>query len=395
MKKRKHSRKKFNFDIKRFLYSLFFLSALGYIVFFLYTFLNIKTNDPLEDNLSEYAIISSLKDDLDKTVYIFETGEGEDVRISDVYVHLVNKEKEASVLIYIPGSLYFNELEEDFGSPVAISSLFYAGEYLQEGRGVEYTLWYLQRILGFKFDEYIWFKGDSKDTISSVYGDTNEVRERFRDVYISNGAGEVSDPFLKLHILASNYSHIKTFFRVSEVKELEGNIYSNINFVRLLSKIDQLSRSLEFENSYAIDMNGINFSEEGFSDLGGQIRSIDLVEYDEYLKKYYLSVVPRNVEKERAQVEVYNASGVSGIANLYARRVSNNGCDVVRFGNAPQNREKTTIYVSDEEKFEHSYNVISEIFSDRFEPVDQRPSFLTTGDIVILLGEDIVQAELF
>jgi hypothetical protein len=73
----------------------------------------------------------------------------------------------------------------------------------------------------------------------------------------------------------------------------------------------------------------------------------------------------------------------------------NNGCDVVRFGNTPELLERTQIYVSDENEFNDSLKVVAEVLFDRYEILEERPSFMTTGDIVVLLGADILQMEMF
>ena len=47
------------------------------------------------------------------------------------------------------------------------------------------------------------------------------------------------------------------------------------------------------------------------------------------------------------------------------------------------------MYISKPDDFKKSFKIVSEIFSDNFELVEGRPDFMTTGDIVIILGEDI------
>ena len=39
--------------------------------------------------------------------------------------------------------------------------------------------------------------------------------------------------------------------------------------------------------------------------------------------------------------------------------------------------------------YKNSLNLVSEMLSGRFEVIEGRPSFMTTGDIVIILGKDI------
>jgi len=86
---------------------------------------------------------------------------------------------------------------------------------------------------------------------------------------------------------------------------------------------------------------------------------------------------------------VYNGSGVAGAAMQFGRKIENSGCDVVRYENAPDIIDKTIMYIPKLDDFKKSFKIVSEIFSDNFELVEGRPDFMTTGDIVIILGEDI------
>jgi len=80
---------------------------------------------------------------------------------------------------------------------------------------------------------------------------------------------------------------------------------------------------------------------------------------------------------------------MSGYASQYARKIKNSGCEVVRYDNSSALEEKTKFYVSKPENFKNSLNVILELFPGTYEIIEGRPSFMTTGDIVIILGKDI------
>ena len=41
------------------------------------------------------------------------------------------------------------------------------------------------------------------------------------------------------------------------------------------------------------------------------------------------------------------------------------------------------------EKFSNTYRVVSDVIPVEFEAVEGRPDFMTTGDIVVVLGKDI------
>ena len=39
--------------------------------------------------------------------------------------------------------------------------------------------------------------------------------------------------------------------------------------------------------------------------------------------------------------------------------------------------------------FDYSFKVVEDLFPGKYELIEGRPSFMTTGDIVIILGKDI------
>jgi hypothetical protein len=394
-KRRTKKSKRGGFNFKLLFSILLPLLLVLLLIYSFFTIATVKTSDPIQENIPGFKILSDIDDDVQGTVFLFEREKGEKRRIADVYVLLTNKKKESSLLIYIPGSLYFNGLEEDFGAPIAISSLRYAGEFLQEGRGVEYALWQISEILGFKVDSYVWITTEAYEVLSEVYGDMNEVKEKYKEAYEVEQDITLSESFFKLHSLSNKVTGLKTLFNFRKVKNLDETIYSDMSFVNTLRMIERFENVVNTTNTNSLDMGSAKYSIEEFSDRGGQIRSINISEYDKVLREYMFDMLDKEVEKERVRVEVYNGSKGCGRAGAYARKILNNGCDVVRFGNAPESIEKTQVYISDENAFENSLEIVSEVLMGRFEIVYERPSFMTTGDIVVLIGEDISQIEIF
>jgi hypothetical protein len=379
--------------------SLIILSIIGalivllgfYSVFSLYS---IQTKDPLAENLSSHRFLSNLDSNLEKTMFVFEQGEGEDRTISSVYVLLTNKEKGNSIVVYIPGFVYFNGLEGDFGSSIPISSLRYAGEFLQEGMGVDYSIWQINQILGFRVHDYIWFTAEASRTLDEVYWGSDNIKDKYKEAY-SNKGMSLSDTYLKLHATSAQYSFIKTVLKVNTVKDMDQKVFSNLSLPSALRKLGAFEDTVVATNTLVMDLSSPDYTSEELSDLGGQIRIINLSEYDKNLRRNYIDIIDREVERERVRVEVYNGSDAPGKAGIYARKILNNGCDVVRFGNTPEPLERTQVYISDESEFDDSLKVVAEVLFDRYEILEERPSFMTTGDIVVLLGADILQMEMF
>jgi len=125
------------------------------------------------------------------------------------------------------------------------------------------------------------------------------------------------------------------------------------------------------------------------SNSGGIRRYLLNSKFDNSYRELISLLIDKELEKERVRVEVYNGSGVAGAAQQFGRKIENSGCDVIRYENAPKTIKKTIMYISKPDDFKKSFKIVSEIFSDNFELVEGRPDFMTTGDIVIILGEDI------
>ena len=397
MKRRRNvkRKKKNKIDIKAIILPLLLIGLIIYIIYFLMLFFGIETVDSVAENIASYTILSQEKGDVEKTMFLFEK-EVEDLRrISDIYVLLQNKNRGISLLIYVPGSMYFEGLEEEFGNPISISSLRYAGDFLQEDRGVEYALWQLSEILGFKVQNYIWITTEAYEKILEIYGEPSLLKEKDKLAYHSSVNKELTDSFFQLSTFSSNVSATDTFLKIRQVKELDGQIFSNLSFFNVMQRLSSFKKEVENTEAYALDISRSNFSTEKFSENGGVVSSMNIKEYDKVLRNYVFKMIDKELEKERVRVEVYNGTDVAGRALIYSRKIQNSGCDVVRFGNAPVGHERTQIYISDKNQFKNSLKVISDVLLGRFEMLEERPSFMTTGDIVIILGDDIAHTEIF
>lgn len=397
MKKRRNvkRKKKSKINIKAIILPLLLIGLIIYIIYFLMLFFGIETVDSVAENIASYTILSQEKGDVEKTMFLFEK-EVEDLRrISDIYVLLQNKNRGISLLIYVPGSMYFEGLEEEFGNPISISSLRYAGDFLQEDRGVEYALWQLSEILGFKVQNYIWVTTEAYEKILEIYDEPMLLKEKDKLAYHPSVNKELTDSFFHLSAFSSNISGLDTFLKIRQVKELDGQIFSNLSFFNVMQRISSFKKEVENTEAYALDISRPNFSTEKFSENGGVVSSINVKEYDKVLRNYVFKMIDKELEKERVRVEVYNGTDVAGRALIYSRKIQNSGCDVVRFGNAPVGHESTQIYISDKNQFKNSLKVISDVLLGRFEMLEERPSFMTTGDIVIILGDDIAHTEIF
>jgi len=375
-----------------FRFILLLLSAtlfLGFVIYYIFTVTSIKTIDKAILNGSQRYLLSQSNGESKRTVIILEQGYDNERRISEVYLFLSNKDKGKSLLVYIPSWLYFTGLEENFGSAIPISSFRYAGDTLQEDRGVEYSVWQISQILGITFNNYIYINSEANSALDSVFGEDVIAKDRYRDMFKAGDKASLSEGFFKLQAISSKVSFVKSLFKVGGLKDFSNNIYSDLSFIESITMLKNIEKALQATESYAIDLSNAKYSKEELSDSGGIKRYLLSKEFDNSYRNLISLLIDKELEKERVRVEVYNGSGVAGAAMQFGRKIENSGCDVVRYENAPNTIDKTIMYISKPEDFKKSFKIVSEIFSDNFELVEGRPDFMTTGDIVIILGEDI------
>ncbi len=355
---------------------LLFISVLLlalYLLYFVFTVISQRTTDVTKLNSSSDYVLSKQNQDLERTLIVFEEGKGEARKITDVYLYMGNKQKKQALLIYLSGDTYFTGLEEEFGNKVAVSSFRYAGDFLAKGRGVEYAIWQLNQLFSVKSHNYIWFSSEYMDVVNTVFGDSRE----------KSGTVEKMESFY------NKFSKLKILFSVYKLSSIDGEIYSNMEFFNVINKIEEISTN---KNKYQVSK--IILSDEKYlmkekSAIGEDIKVLNLKEYDRAVRSLSSKLLDGELERERGRIEVYNASNMSGAAGSLGRKISNTGGDVVRYGNAPIISEKTILYVPNMKNFSKTYQVISEVLSGKFELVEGRPDFMTTGDVVIVIGNDI------
>jgi hypothetical protein len=391
MNKRVKHIKKTHINWSKILVYGFVLMIILFLATYLILVLSAKFNDPTKQNSSHEYLLSKPMGDFEKTLVVIESGSDNDEKISEVYLFLTNQNKKESILIYVPGWIYFTGLEEDFGNSIALSSFRYAGDFLQEGRGVEYAIWQIGQMLGIKVDGYIWFTPKGMENYANMYGDFSGVEDKYREYFKTVDSDVITDSFYKLNMIASKYSSVDNMVHLSAMLKTQHVVFSNLSFNQYLSFWRDFNSQIAKTESYAMDLSYYRYSIEDLSRNGGQIRYLNTTEFDTVYRKLISKVIDRTLEKERARVEVYNGSGVIGAAKQFGRKIENAGCDVVRYENAPSTADRTVVYVSNKANYENSLEIVAEILSGSFDLVEGRPTFMTTGDIVVVLGKDIQQ----
>ena len=379
---------KLNINLKKVILFLFVASLLGYVIYAYIGFSNIKSQNPLDEGNSNFYLLSKYPDSFRKTLIVFEDEYDGQERIEKVFMYAQNKEKDMSVLVYIPHWMLYVGLESDFGNAVAVSGFKYAGDFKKPGKGVEYAIWQLEDLLGMNVDEYIWFNSEAFLLLQEKLGEFNS--ETMYSQYYQNG-GEISDDVFFLNGFVSRLNWFNLVLSASKFQNSNAVIYSSFGTLpNVVVELKNIQSSILNYKPFVIDISLPAYLENKEAEGSGGITSyFKSTEFDTVWRSTTSRMIDKELEKERVRVEVYNGSGISGEASAFARKIANSGCEVVRFDNAPTNETNTKFYIPNQEEFEESLTVISELLPGQYELINGRPSFITTGDIVIVLGEDI------
>lgn len=386
--KREKKKKRIHINLGRLFVFILIAAIVGYCIYGYIALNNINSTNVLEKSDSDYYLLSKGNDQLEKTLIVFEEEYNEKNRISMAYLYAQNKEKGVSTLVYIPGWVEYSGIKSDFGSSLPVSSFRFAGDFLQEGRGYEFAIWQFEQLLGGNIDEYIWVTPQARNAFTQNLKQSSE--EAVYAQYYANGFEANQEAFF-LNVFASKLGWFNLLKSSSQFRNSNAEMYSSLPTLGgVISRFRQIQSGILSSRPYLVDLSSGKYLSQQESSSGVGITSyVNVDEYDVTWREFIGNMLDRELEKEQVRVEVYNGSGISGYAGQYARKIMNSGCEVVRYDNSPALEEKTKFYVSKPENFKNSLNVILELFPGTYEIIEGRPSFMTTGDIVIILGKDI------
>jgi len=172
----------------------------------------------------------------------------------------------------------------------------------------------------------------------------------------------------------------------SEIKKVTGQIYSTASPSQVVSLRNKL-------NEYNVIEKKISPMGDGEDIEAGRV--YEYVETEQWNDLLRSLEIYENLLLEQAQIEIYNASNITGEGMRLSRWFKNLGLVVVRAENAPlmvlESCSGSMIYVVDQEKYKESLTEVVEIIDKRFgnniKMIYNRPEFVATGDIVIVLCE--------
>ncbi len=350
--------KGFRFKPLKSLLIIFLIFALGYWAFIAYTTVrDIKVVDVIgESEVVEFA----QKDVVRKSLIIYEEPLALEQKNLFILAVIYNPDISESLTYYFPGDLYVWDYVSKREIPVC--TLTYAGESYMYDEKYAYVVAQIEEQMGIQFDSYVWFG--------------SKIGENF--------VGDVgSDPLA----VFSSLSFINLMPRYYKVHLFEEHFHSNMSFLEMYSFFQSMGALVSSGNNEFVDLSDEDMVTEGFLNTGEKIKLLSPSSVDSSLREHIDVLRTRALSREHAKVEVYNASGKQGYARLVARKIYNSGCRVIRYETEAEKYEKTKIYVTNRERFPEALSIVNSVV-DNAEIVEGRPGFLTTGDIIVVLGQE-------
>lgn len=287
--------------------------------------------------------------------------------------------------------------------PIKLSSLL-ASTAADGVLGLSYAQSGVQAILGVRIDRYLLVNKQVLLRFLNDYGweytATSEVRDA--EVGAIDKGQKLSSLQLMLYLAADAHGGVAQSNRLSEFLGYAlPNTLGLRGYVRLLTMVDRFAPDLETNLTVAeawqlalnlYNQTSLNYVYIGESEArlvesrqGGYLLP-DITTIDQKLGP----VLARDaVLREQARIEVFNGSGKSGLATLTRRLLTNQGAKVIRAGNAPEKYPQTTLYIRNPEQYAASIGLISEMLREKVVITEEAYPFNHTGDLVLVLGEDI------
>lgn len=346
-----------------------------YVIFNFARLINVYNGLNIEDVLADAENVKlDSYDETKKTFFVFESkDENGQPEIEAVYLFAYDDETADLLVVYIPGWVYVTPSYDGLTEQLSISNLRYAGGLVSKSEDFEYALWELENSVAISADSYVWISSESKKIWEEKLAGNKLNGE--------NGI-EYIDSLFK----ATSLSNL--MFKSDDLVAFSEGIKSNLTVLEIYKDMGIYSELIRRENANIVDVSEDQALIEEVSSDGNNRFFYNYSYVDVRINDSVDALRGREIEKEQTKCEVYNGSSISGLAAQYTRKIQNNGLKVVRADNSPLPYAETTIYVSNSERFDHSLEAIKRVLPLEPAVVVGRPEFLTTGDIVVVLGED-------
>jgi hypothetical protein len=308
---------------------------------------------------------------------------GKRSKLNAVSIIQIDKNEPEARVISIHPDLHFKPYEygnklrsRHDGDLVRIADLMVIGDLQSSPIPLYYPYYQIEELMALDFDGYLYIDNVNINLITEVSGKHLPRQEL-----------EQSDGFEVWAEIVNNYwisvfSEIK-LIRVIQNRQqlhmLETNMTLNewYGFIRDFKEIESDNkRSITISEDYLLTT---------VDEKGDTVNLVTQAAIDETLLDF---VGDSKVDREQARMEIFNGSGINGLGGRYGRWVKHLGIDVIRIGTAPGKQEKTVVYTTDKEEFKYTLEKLKGLWDGEVEIKEGRPEFMTTGDIILVIGMD-------
>ncbi len=389
MKKRKPN-KKYNFvSILKFtFFILTVLVVLGALYFFVLSQLEelrkLEFSDSSIDEFLDSDRESGYGHDLPFTLIILTEFDGSTKEQVDGFVVVqLNTRSGTATVISIHPDIYFYSrvycIDPDDSQLVRIKDLFVVGELETPPRPCAYTVYSMEELLAVRIDGFLWVKGENIADFVEV-GKKNIPQEQLEDVKgFENWGSEWNQYWI-------GFLNSVSLWNIWKNRGVITHIESNMDVISMYNFLDDF-KSIKSDQIYSVTVSD-ELLDEVVNNRGDVVSLVTEGAVDESLEDHLVDLA---VEREQARVEIFNGSRVNGLGARYRRWIDNLGADVIRVQNAPGEWEKTTVYITDIEEFPYTLEKVTGLWGEDVKVIEERPDFITTGDIIIVLGLDFSQ----
>lgn len=307
-----------------------------------------------------------------------------------ITLFLSNDEVSKLFIFNIPVDFYFYDYSNSFHVKyLSVPQLVYGGNK-EFGNGYQYLMWDLVQNIGIPVDTVVLFTPDGYYKTSNINKkgiSWDNIKTAYDEDFVDPGInGAIS--------FINNFSFESLFLYPQKTRHITSKIYTNQSEVMLIKKLLKLNSYLKNTDGITVvDLHNEWGKMKVYNDLGNDVFVINTKNLDSFIQNHIDSLADIDILKERIPVEVYNGSGIPLLALRYARKMANSGIPVLRYDNAPDLFEKTTLFIPDpKQRGSHTLKQIKRNLNLKNEEIDikyKRPSWITTADIIVVLGKNV------
>ena len=384
--KRRDFRKGALFNWRAILY-VFFITCLVYIFVFI-PFSIFKMGRPSNFENNGELFMEPFKSRNISSILLVKLNDKNNAEYITLF--LFNDEISKLFIFNIPSDFYFYDYSNSFQVKyLSVSQLIYGGNK-EFGDGYLYLMWDLVQSIGIPVDTVVLFTPDGYYQSSNI----DKKKISWDNVQVAYDGDFVDSDLDNVISLVDNFSLEYIFLHPKRVGYVTSKLHTNQSEIILIKKLRKLNAYLKnTEGITVVDLHNDWGKMKVYNDLGDEVFVINSKNLDSFIQNNIESLADIDILKERIPVEVYNGSGVSLLALRYARKMANSGIPVLRYDNAPDLFDRTTLFIPDpKQKSSHTLEQIKRNLNLKDEDIDieyKRPSWITTADIIVVLGKNV------